>query len=96
MSSEHLRHHHRLELEQRERGCEEGDAYEGEGWVGDVEDVSVQVVEHGAVCDENLAARLLRGRGIAVQVGEEGEGEVVACAEDYVVDLAEFAAGGEG
>lgn len=54
-----------------------------------VEDVFVEVVDLGAVCDEDGGRGSVdRGR-IVVVLAEEGEGDVVASADDDAMDVGE-------
>ena len=85
--TQHRRERHCLELEERESGREIRYADESEGWVGDVEDIFVEVVALCAVGYKN-GVRGLAGRGsVGMEMGEKGKGDVVACAEDYAVDV---------
>lgn len=81
-----------LEFEEGEGGGEEGDADEDEGWVGDVEDVFVQVVDLRSVGDEDRAVCFVDGSGVAVILLQEGERHVVSGAEYYTVEIGEFSA----
>ena len=78
-----------LVFEQGERGGEKGHADEGEGRIGDVEDVPVQIVDLGAVGDEDGAGGFGSRGAVAVVLPQEGERHVVSGAEDDAVDVDE-------
>lgn len=90
--AKHCRHSQRLKLEKCECGCVERYADESECRVGDVEDVAVQIVHLGAVRDEDSFIRQRGGHGVVMVAAKEGERELVACADDDGVDVAEFVA----
>ena len=88
MPRKHRGDGHGLELEEREGGAVIRYTDKRECRVGDVEDVLVEVVELGAIGDEDggRCRGFADGHAVVVQVGEEGHGAVVACADDYLVD----------
>lgn len=75
-----------LELEERESGDVVGGPYKSERGIGDVEDVFVQVVDHGAIGHEGLGVCSFGRGGISVQGEEEGVRDVVAGGDDDFID----------
>ena len=79
-----------LEFEQGECSGKVRDADEDESWVGDVKDVFVEVVDLGAVGDEDGIVCFMDGGVVAVIVFQKWKGDVVSSTNDDAVNLSNF------
>lgn len=81
---------HGLELKKCKRGVPVRHTDKQQCEVGSVEDIFVKIVNLCSVCDEYRVVDLMDLSIVAVIMGDERKREMIACTNDYAVDVIKY------